>query len=472
MALNHGINTYKSNTNFVSIKRNSSGVPFFIGCWPCHTAGGFTGKPQLVNNFEEARTIGGYSDEWRDGRGVPKWSLCQAAYSHFVLFAMSPAVFYNVFDPSVHFSAQQDVFVVEDHCAKLPIGTINDDSLVVKASEDLVAGTDYEAYYSDENLVIELLGTGRAYGANQIEVGYHVAQPSMIEPRDIIEAIEKIEACKGELGIVPDLLCVPGWTALVPEVAHVLAAKAANVNGLFRCKAVVDLKYTARSYENVLEVKNLEHYTDDNMIVCWPLVKVGDKVFDVSVIFCGQTARVDSNRGNIPSENVSNKHCAITGMVLIDGTEVTLTSQQADVVSKAAGVVTCFNYDGWRLWGNYTGAYPETDDPSRAFICCNRMHDFICNAFVNMFWDYLDRPLSRVLIDTIVNRFNGYLAGLTQNGHLYGGEIAYVPDNNSANELIAGHFRLDAKMASPVPAQRIDMIVEFNIQIMLNAINI
>lgn len=97
------------------------------------------------------------------------------------------------------------------------------------------------------------------------------------------------------------------------------------------------------------------------------------------------------------------------------------------------------------------------------------MMDFICNTFVNMFWSYLDRPLTRVMIDAIVNSFNSWLDGLTHDGKLCGGQIEYVNDNNPADNLIAGKFRLDTKIASPVPAQEIDMYAEFDMEILTSA---
>ena len=94
----HGINTYRESTPSVAVTTGTVGVTFFIGACPCHSAKGFTGKPQLVTTFPEAKKLGGYSDEWRTTDGKPKWTLCQAVYAQFNLFAMSPAIFYNVFD--------------------------------------------------------------------------------------------------------------------------------------------------------------------------------------------------------------------------------------------------------------------------------------------------------------------------------------------------------------------------------------
>ncbi len=477
MSLNHGINTYKSDTNFAAVKTAGVGIPFFVGAWPCHTAGGSAGKPLLATNFGEARSLGGYSTAWRTADGKPKWNLCQAMYAHFRLFGMSPAVFCNVFDPAKHKEAvaEQEV-AVADHTAAITADAIDDEALVVKSGDaTLVKDTDYEVYYDGEHCIIELKKSGSAYAATTLTVSYNAAKPEAITAADIEAAVEKIEECKALYGLVPDLICCPGWS-LTPSVAAVMAAKAAAVNGLFKAKAVVDIDTDtadgADSYGKVLEWKNKKHYTDENMIVCWPLAKVGDMVFDYSVIACGVAASVDSGNGDCPHESPSNKGIPITGLCTKDGTEINLSIQQADTVSYGAGVVTALNFDGWVLWGNYTGCWPASADVSEYFICTNRMMDFVCNTFVSTYWAYLDRPLSRVLIDAIVNSFNAWLNGLAHEGKLCGGQIEYVADNNNASNLLAGKFRLDTRVASPVPAQQIDMYVEFDVDMLTSALNV
>ncbi len=476
MSLNHGINTYKSDTSFSAVKTAGVGIPFFIGAWPCHTAEGFTGKPQLVTNFGEAQKLGGYSTEWRDASGNPKYSLCQAMYSHFKLFGMSPAIVYNIFNPATHKVAVQaaEVSVVE-HIAAITGDAINDASLVVKSDNTTLAlGEDYEVFYENDKCNIELLEDGSAYAATTLSIAYNAAKLDAITATDVEAAIEKIEECKALFGIVPDLIVIPGWSQK-PAVAAVMAAKAAAINGLFKGKAVVDLDTDAstgaNTYDKVLAYKNDNGYTDENMIVCWPLVKVGDYVFDCSVIVCGKMAQVDSENGDCPYESPSNKGISITGACDKAGNEISLSISQADVVTYSAGVVTVLNYNGWLVWGNYTGCWPASSDVAEYFICTNRMMDFVCNTFVNTFWSSLDRPLTRVLIDAIVNSFNSWLNGLTREGKLYGGEIQYVVDNNPTANLIAGKFRLDTKMASPVPAQQIDMYTEFDVEILTSALN-
>ena len=125
MALNHGINTAKSETNFATVTTGETGIPFYVGCWPCHRGGGYTGKPQIAFSFDEAKQLGGYSEEWRDTSGSPKWGLCQAMYAHFKVFGCAPAIFFNVFDPATHKSAVSSAPVaVEQHIAKLPVDAL------------------------------------------------------------------------------------------------------------------------------------------------------------------------------------------------------------------------------------------------------------------------------------------------------------------------------------------------------------
>ena len=472
MPLNHGINTYKSDTDFISVTVGTVGIPFFIGAWPAHTGGGYTGKPQIANSFEEAKALGGYSEDWRDASGNPKWTLCQAMYSHFKVFAMTPAVFFNVFDPATNVKSVAEASkTVTDHMIKLPLEAINDTNLTVKKGETACTkGTDYDVYYDDKNLIIELISTGSVYSETSLLVAYKEADFTTITSSAIEAAVDKIDQCMALFGLVPDLICAPGWSQTA-SVAAVMAAKAAAVNGLFKCKAVVDLDTSssgADTYDDVKTYKETNGYTSENMIVCWPLVKVGSLLFDYSVILCGLTASIDAENDGVPYESPSNKALPITACVTKGGTEVNIDIQQADTVSITAGVVTALNFNGWVCWGNYTGT--SSGDVAKKFICTNRMMDFLCNTFVVTFWSYLDQPLTRVLIDAIVNSYNSYLNGLTSEGMLLGGEIDYVEDNNSVDDLIAGKFRLDTKAASPVPAQRIDMFVEYGVEMLTAAL--
>ena len=475
--LNHGINTFMNDTKMVGVKTASSGIPFFIGAWPCHAGKGFTGKPQIVYSFAEAKELGGFSYDWRDAAGAPKWSLCQAMYSQFRLFGIAPAVVYNVYDPSKH-KKDGDIgtVTVVNHTVKLVSDVITNDNLVVKYNASaLVKDKDYEVYYTETNCVIELLEYegNTAYNADSLEIECEIADFSQITKTDIEAAVEKIEECKTLFNVVPDLICAPGWSR-EPSVAAVMAAKADTVNGLYHDVAIIDIDTRKGSgvteVSSVKEWKDKNGYTDESSEITWLNAKAGDYIFDHSVIKCGQYSLVDNENGGVPYESVSNKELPISGVCLDDGTEVTLTIPQADILT-VAGVSTAINNNGWRSWGNYTACYPGTTDPAKSFVCCKRMFNYVRNTFVDTFWSYIDKPLSRIYIDAIINSFNSWLSGLTHNGYIYGGEVRYVPAANPTADLLAGKFRLDLSMASPIPMQQINLWAEYDVSYMEQAIN-
>lgn len=472
--LRHGINTYKDkDPEVIAVRAAAVGIPFFIGAWPCHSGAGYVGKPQLASTFSEAEQVGGYSNEWRNADGSPKWNLCQAAYAHFKLMGASPAVFCNVYDPTTHKRAvAAKTFEVDDHIAKLPYDAILNDALIVKAGSDaLLPDTDYEAYYSGGALCVELLEESAHYADTELDIAYDIADLSKITAATIEVAVEEVEKCRNTVGVVPDLLCAPGWSS-IPAVAAVMAAKAPSINGLFRAKAVVDIDTSiVDDYSKLLAFKNDSGYTSEDMIVCWPMVKSGNMLFDLSAVVCGLIAKVDSGNGNSPHESPSNKEINITGAVTVTGEEVNLSLPQADVVSVSDGVVTVINSGSWTLWGDYLGCYPKITDTATKFISTNRVQDWICNSFVNTFWRFVDKPLTAPLRDAIIIAFNTWLNGLTAEGKLYGGQIEYIEENNPVSALLEGVFRFDTKAASPIPAQQIDMHVRYSVDMLVSALS-
>ncbi len=455
--LNHGINTAIKDTSFLALNQSDVGVPFFVGCWPCHAGAGYTGQPQLVRSYDEAVALGGSADDWS------KWTLCEAAYTHFVKFGMAPAIFVNVYDPATHCdtTATTATKSVVDHKIVLPIDTLSD-GLVVKSGDDaLVINTDYTVEYVDNALEIRLVKTSEYYSAESLTVIAKSADLTKITNDEIIAEFAKIDRCMPLLGTLPNLICAPGKSK-IPAIAAAMAR--ACKSDLWKAIAIVDLDTSsATSVDAVKTVKDANGFNDKDMVVCWPLVKVDGKIVNYSTVLTSKLAWLDHENDDVSSDSPSNKDIPISACVLADGSEVFLTMSEADTVS-GAGVVTAINWTGWRAWGNYTAAAPEETDLAKKFICTNRMMQFLCNKFVKMYFDYVDRPISRVLIDAIVDDYNLYLNGLANAGAINSGEIAYVEANNSAADLIAGGFRLDCKTASPVPAQQINMVSEFSVE--------
>ena len=170
----------------------------------------------------------------------------------------------------------------------------------------------------------------------------------------------------------------------------------------------------------------------------------------------------DTNNSGVPYETPSNKPVFIDGLCTSDGTEIVLTKANADVLN-AAGINTFLNWiGGWRAWGNYTGCYPANTEPKDALIPLARMFDFVGSSLIKSFWEKLDNPMNRRLIDSILDSANIWLNGLVGSGYLLGARVEMLDAENPLTSLMAGVIRLHVYMTPPSPAQEIDFTLEYD----------
>lgn len=471
--MNHGVYVSQQATSISTPVVAESGVPFVVGLAPVQAADNpaAAGVPVLCTSWSEAVEKLGYSDNWST------YTLCEFMYSHFKLFACQPVIFCNVLDIA---SAKETVaaadVTVSEHKAMLPVEAINDAALVIKAAggtgSAYVSGTDYNAYYSGEHLVVEMLSTGAAYDAEQVNIAYTKVKPADVANSDIASAMENVELCLTSLGVVPDLLCAPGYSHQ-STVAAAMTAKAGNINGLFTAKALVDIDCGAagaRSYSDVLNKKNANNLVDEDEIVCWPMLKLGDYKFHASTQLAGLMAQIDTDNGGCPYESPSNKGLQCDGMCLEDGTEVNLTLTQANYLN-GIGVCTALNFmSGWVAWGNYTACYPSNTDVKDYFIPVSRMFSWVGNSLVKTFWSKLDKPMNRRLIDTVLDTANIWLNGLVGMGYLLGARVEMLDNENPLTNLMAGIIKLHVYMTPPSPAQEIDFVLEYDASYVTSAL--
>ena len=466
MSQNHGVYVTERATSFSVPLTAQVGIPFIIGAAPVQSAQtqAAVGAPIFCTSFAEAVEKLGYSEDWE------KYNLCEFMFSHFTLYGKQPAVFCNLLDIAtmVTVIAAADI-PVENNKALLPLEAINDESLVVKAAggsgEPLILDLDFATYYSGANLVIELLADGTAYGATEINVAYRAVKPDAVTAEVVAMGLEYIEQCMTTVGVVPDLICAPGYSEDV-TVAAVMATKAAGINGLFRAKALIDLSSDesggATSYTDAVTLKKANNFVDENQIVCWPKLRLGERVYHMSTHLAGLIATVDGLNNGIPYESPSNKAFNVNGMVLASGQEVSLTHAQANVLG-AQGILTALNFlGGWVAWGNYTACYPDNTDVKDFFISISRMFDWVGNTVIRTFWTRLDRPMNRRLVDSIIDTCNIWLNGLVGAGYLLGARVEFREDENPLADLMAGIIRVHIFMTPPGPAQEINFILEYD----------
>ena len=460
----HGVYVMEQATSAVTPAPVETGLPLFFGASPIHMADNpaTPGVPVLCTSWNEAVEKLGYSDDW------DTYPLCEDMYSHFKLFNVSPAIFVNLLDASTMKSAvaAADKNVVSKKVA-LSAKAIPS-SVVVKASSSasaaLVKDTDYALYFADEVLTVEVLSGGSAYSASTLNIAYDEVTPASVTANIVAAGVEAADLCMSTIGLIPDLLLAPGYSDQ-PAVAAVLAAKAAAINGMFRAKAIIDLSTAASggadTYDEVIALKNSNNFTDANQLVCWPLVKLGDKVFHMSTQVAGVIASTDADYG-APHVSPSNKGLQCDSLVTVAGGEVILSLEQANILN-GGGVVTGLNFmGGFKVWGNYTACYPANQDVKDYFISVSRMIDFVGNTLIKTFWGKIDEPMTRRYIDTILDSCNIWLNGLTGSGYILGGRCEMLEDENPTTNLMGGIVKLHVYVTPPSPAQEIDFVLEYD----------
>lgn len=467
---------------FVSQKGTSSGtpvvaecgIPFFVGTAPVQSAANPTkaGVPVICTSRAEAIAKLGYSDNWSG------YTLCEAIDSHFEKYACQPAIFCNIQDITKAAAVEAADMDVGDHKVKLPIDALNDNTLVVKATggtgDAYVKDTDYATYYDGEYLVIEAMADGACYNATKLNVAYKKVSTDLTAITDaaVAAGIGSIDVCMVMMGIVPDLICAPGFSHR-SAVAAVMATKAASISGMFPAKALIDIGCGAdgaKTYDAAIAAKKSANIVDADQIPCWPMLSLGGKKYHMSTQVAGLMAKVDTDNGGVPVESPSNKAFKADGLCLEDGTEVLLTLDQANTLN-ANGIVTGLNFmGGFKCWGNYTACYPGNTDPKDHFIPISRMFGWVSSTLIKTFWERLDKPMNRRLIDSIIDTVNIWLSGLVGSGYLLGARVEFKEDENPKSNLMAGIIKVHIYMTPPSPAQEIDFVLEYDASYVASAL--
>lgn len=463
----HGVSTGKKATSVSTPVTAASGVHFVVGTAPVQMVGGKVNEVIMVQSYPEAAQQLGYSDDWK------KYGICEEIYSAFQLYKIRPVFFVNVLDPKKHkIAVPKKSMKPEDNQILLPLEAIAD-TIKITGKE---AGKDFDAFYNDNNCVIEFLG--EAPQTEAVEVEYSEVDPSQITKDDIIggysvathetTGLELIDSVFPQYTVVPDIILCPNWSH-DPEVAAVMSAKAENINGVFEAVAILDVdtgENGVKHYSEVPEWKKQKNFMKKMQIVCFPKVALGEKIFNFSTQLAGSMSATDNNEdlgGGTPCESASNKSLKADRMVTADGKEVVQDLQNANYLNEN-GIVTGLNfYSGFVSWGNYTACYPANTDPADYFYCINRMFKWVAKTAILSYWSYIDRKMTRRLIDAILQGINDWLNGLTADEKILGGRVEMNEEENTDTALMAGHVKFHVYLTPPSPLQQLEFVLEYDL---------
>jgi hypothetical protein len=473
MAKKHGVFIYEEATAVTVPQETSAGLQVVIGTAPINMADdpdSLVNVPILANSATEAMATLGYLADFNN------YTLCQTMCATSNLYQVSPVVYINVLDPNTHKTALAETEVaVSDLQATVEETGILRKGLTVKASgKELTEGTDYTATFDNDGyLVITLIAGGAGEAATALTISGNKLDPSAVTKSDIIGAVnvstgketgmEVIRQVYPKLGVTPGILLAPGWSQ-IPEVGIALSAKAVNINGVFKAIAVLDIptdeESGARKYTDVKTVKEKCGFTSEYAYNIWPCFQIGEIILAGSAVAAARMAYTDAVNEDVPSNSPSNKSLAITGTCLADGTEVTLDQDQGTTVNDY-GVATAININGFRLWGNYTGAYPSSGDAKDIWINVRRMFNWQGNTFILTYFDKVDDPMNYKLIENIVDSENIRCAAYAPT-HWAGASIEYLEDDNPVTDILAGKITFRQHIAPYTPAETINNTLNYD----------
>lgn len=472
--MNHGIFILEEDTALTTPKTVSASVPVVIGTAPVNMAPDPESKvnvPILANSATEAMAKLGYSKDMWD------YTLCQLMYATANIYQVSPAVYINVLDPARHKKplAEKQYQVNQMQAVIQEQGVIADSLTVqdVTAGAGLTKDTDYTIEFStDGSVVVTLIAGGAGETATVLSISGEKLDPSKVTMEDIIGSydqatgretgLQAIRQVFPKLGIVPGLILAPGWSQ-IPEVGLAMSAKAAVINGVFKAMALVDLDTEkATKYTDCKKVKEESGFTSPFCYPLWPCDRVGSLILAKSVTVAALTAYQDASNDDVPSRYPSNKMLGVTGQCLRDGTEVILDQDQGTTVN-SYGVTTAINIDGWRLWGNYTGAYPSSGEARDIWFAVRRMFNWQGNTFIRTYFSKVDDPMNQVLIESVVDSENIRCAAYAPDKWA-GASIEYRKADNTEADIMAGKITFRQKISPYTPAQEINNILSYDIE--------
>jgi len=418
-------------------------------------------EPKLAYTLEEAvKKVGPIGD-------FSNFTISEAVSAAFEVYGVSPIIMINVLDPATHKESTTN--------ANIPISNgiaILDDNLAILSSVVVTSGAqtcvkdiDYTIGFEKEKVKITAIPTSTKITSSttKLSVTYDKIKPSLVTNADVKNGIQKIKQVFPKFGLTLGMLLAPKYSQLT-EIYNSMKAVVNNLNGMFNLMflAYIPTATTVDEYTEINAWKNSNGFTDKRSAVFWPKAKISDKQYFLGTLVAMVAAKVDAENDGVPFVSPSNKDLGITGLCLDTGAEVLIDLETANVIN-SYGVVTALNMNGFKSWGNYTAAYPSSTDVKDMFIAVRRMFDWWANSFILTYWQKVDSPMNRRLIESIVDSENMKAGGYKARFQIADAKIEYNAEDNPETDLLAGKIRFKQYLSPYLPAQAIENVLEYDV---------
>ncbi|MDR2452336.1 MAG: phage tail sheath subtilisin-like domain-containing protein [Candidatus Accumulibacter sp.] len=427
-------------------------------------AAGAVNEPILVTNE---------SDFAQFGEDLPN-STIRKALERIYKQKGTVCIVLNVLDPAVHQTLVNGEIVPLD---------LDGSFKLAHAAVQSVTVTDMDgdpSYVENQDYTIDLatgqgarIATGSIPASTvntpaQIKVAYAWANPSLVQPSEIIGTIDAAGRRRGLkafrdsyqlFGYYPKILVAPVFSTL-NSVSAELIVTAESIRAFCFISApigtTVQQAITGRGPLGAINFNT----SSRRVGLCFPHVKDYDTATDTETLAdlatyaAGALSRKDQENGYWWSPS-NTELLGVTGMETPIDAMINDANCEANLLNEA-GIITVFNSfgTGIRLWGNRSAAFPSETHPKN-FINVQRVADVIAESLEYYTLQYIDRPLNQALIDAIVESGNAFLRKLKADDAILDGKCWYDPAQNEATELAAGHVTFTYDFMPPTPSERV-----------------
>jgi hypothetical protein len=460
MTFLHGVETISLKKGPRLIQTVRTAVIGIIGTAPIHTVTTLPAielnKAELVLSDRDAARFGSADIE---GYTLPKAIKAIQDQGAGTVFGI------NVFDPTLaahRTTVASAVRNITNGEVQLPAVDLLSVTVTTAADAACVAGTDYTVDLLAG--LITVLAGGNLAAAATCKVGYVKANPAGVLAADIIGTVtagvrsgaQALLDCASRFGFGPKIIIAPGFTDETVVAALVVLAQKTKLRAIALADVPVGTSLpdvlTGRAPAGTVDLTA----SDKRLTWCWPQVKVtATEIGSYAARLAGVIAATDAEIGYWRSPS-NRSILGIVGLELPVQASVNDPNSEANTVN-AAGVTTIFSGYGIspRVWGNRSAGFPA-ETSIDTFTACLRVIDVVEESVELATLAYMDGPVGDVLITAVLDDVNAFMRTLISRGALMpGSRIEYFDEDNTTEELAAGHIVFTYTFAPPPPAERI-----------------
>jgi uncharacterized protein len=465
----HGVETIRLKKGSKSVKVVKSAVIGIVGIAPL----GDRQSLVVVNTEKDAAAFGSQ---------IPGFTIPQALDA-ILTQGNATIVVVNVFDPAVHLATVSgETKTVVGGKLKLAYAPISNLVITNSVPQTLVKDTDFTI---DDFGNVQILNFTKAAEGSTLTIGYKRLDPSTVTASLIVGAIDGttnvrtgsklFEECYNRFGFKPKLLIAPGFIT-TNSVATAFIALAEKYRGIALIDApigtTVPNAITGRGPSGTINFNT----SIKRAYLLYPALKANSPATNLdenrpySQFMAGVISRVDNEEGywnspsNKPIFGVSGPEIAISAAI----NDATTESNQLNEV----GITTVFNSfgTGLRTWGNRTAAWPSSTDIDQ-FLPVLRTVDIIDESIELAMLQFIDSPITQATIDAVRDTANAFIRTLIGRGALIPGSVVkFNADDNSPEQLAAGHVVFEKVLCPPPPMERMTFNTVIDISLLKNLI--